>query len=125
MIPTRNPWIRFVHVWVLAMLSGAAGGILTDAVWAQGFGGQRLIERINGHDMVAGEVIVKYFAAKTAGERAQADAIVSAIKDDDLGNSGGRIRHIRSTRCDAATLVSYFQGAPGVEYAEPNSSCTR
>jgi serine protease len=120
MSPRRSASIRFVHVWVLAMLLGAAGGILTDAVWAQGFGGQRLIERINGHDAVAGEVIVKYFAAKTAGERAQADAIVAAIKDDDLGNSGGRIRHIRSTRYDAATLVSYFQGAPGVEYAEPN-----
>jgi subtilisin family serine protease len=120
MIPMRTPSIRFVHVLVLGMLFGGAGWILSDGVLAQGFGGQRLIERLNGHDAVAGEVIVKYFAPKTASERAQTDAIVAASKDDDLGNSGGRIRHIRSTRYDAATLVSYFQGAPGVEYAEPN-----
>jgi serine protease len=112
--------VRFGHVVLLALLCSAAGWVLSSQAAAQGPAGQRLVERVNGHDAVSGDVIVKYLNPRTAGERAQADAMVSATKDVDLGDQRGRLRHIHSDRFDTATLLAYFDGAPGVEYAEPN-----
>jgi len=70
------------------LLCSAAGWVLSSHVAAQGSAGQRQVERVNGHDAVAGDVIVKYVNPRTAGERAQADA-VAATKDDDLGTGAG------------------------------------
>jgi len=81
MLPIRTPSIRFGHRFVLAILCAAAGWVLTGGVLAQGLAGPQLIERINGHDAVAGEVIVKYFAAKSAGERAQTDPTQTTYTD--------------------------------------------
>ena len=115
----RTRSVRPGHVWLLVLLCSAAGWVLSSHVAAQGSAGQRQVERVDGHDAVAGDVIVKYVNPRTAGERAQADA-VAATKDEDLGTSGGRLRHIHSNQFDTATLLNYFRGAPGVEYAEPN-----
>ena len=110
---------RFLPVLLLASLVTATGWVLSGGVLAQGPPGQRTTDRVNGHDAVAGEGIVKYVAPRTTAELAQTDAIIAATSDDDLGGNG-RLRHIRSDRFDAAALVSFFRGAPGVEYAEPN-----
>jgi subtilisin family serine protease len=107
-----------LHILLLALVA-AAGWVLADGVLAQGPPGARPDDRVNGYAAAPGEVIVKYVTPRTIAELAQTDAIIGATRDDELGGDR-RIRHIRSDRFDAATLVSYFRGAPGVEYAEPN-----
>ena len=114
----RTRSARIGQACILALLC-SAGLLLSSRVTAQGPPAQRRVERVNGHDAVAGDVIVKYVNPRTAVELAQANA-VSATQDNDLGTSGGRLRHIHSDRFDTATLLAYFDGAPGVEYAEPN-----
>ncbi len=113
--------VRFTRYALVLFVIGAAAWVLTGGLFAQGRG-QRGAghDRVNGHEAAAGEVIVKYRNPKNAAERAQVDAIVDAEQDDELGDSSGRVRHIKSRRFDAATLVAYFNGAPDVEYAEPN-----
>jgi Subtilase family len=97
----RTRSVRPGHVWVLVLLCSAAGWVLSSHVAAQGAAGQR-----HGAGQrprhVAGDVIVKYVNPRTAGERAQADA-VATTKDDDLGTSGGRLRHIHSNQFDTAS----------------------
>ena len=113
--------LRLARYSLVLFVVGAAAWLLTGGLFAQGRG-QRGAghDRVNGREAAAGEVIVKYRNSKNAAERAQINAIVDAEQDDDLGDSNGRLRHIKSRRFDAATLVAYFNGAPDVEYAEPN-----
>ena len=109
--------IRSARHLLPVCLIAATAWILTNALSAQA---QRNSgrDRVNGHDAESGEVLVKYRAGHTPDERAQHNAVVDADQDEAVGN--GRIRRVHSRRFDAATLVSYFQDKPDVEYAEPN-----
>src|SRR5687767_3286854 len=98
--------IRVARYCLALLVLVAAGWILSGGLSAQGPGGQRLRDRFNGHEAVSGEVIVKYRTVKNAAERAQINAIIDAEKDDEIGDSSGRLRHIKSRRFDAATLVA-------------------
>jgi hypothetical protein len=95
----------------IALWVAGAASVLISGLAAQGPGGPRPRDRVNGHDAAPSEVIVKYKTPKSAGERAAVNAMVDAEQDDDLGGGDGRIRHVKSRRFDAATLVAYFRGA--------------
>jgi subtilisin family serine protease len=115
-----TPLTRYARSCFVLLVIAAAARLLSGGLFAQGPGGRGPKDRVNGREAEANEVIVKYRNPKSAAERNQINAIVDADKDDPIGDDEGRIRHIRSRRFDAATLVAYFSGAPDVEYAEPN-----
>src|SRR5262245_20758236 len=111
----NTQWIRFAKTRALASVLAGAAWILSDSATAQG-GRPRDVD--NGREAAANEVLVKFNRPQNANERAQTRASVDADVDEDLVVNG--VRRIRSRRFDAATLVNFFQGAPNVEYAEPN-----
>ena len=110
---------RLARNLFVAFVIGAAVWILTGGLSAQspGQGGGTGRDRFNGHETVSNEVLVKFGRAPTPDERAQHNAVIDADIDEDVANG---VRRIRSRRFDTATLVTYFVGAPNVEYAEPN-----
>ena len=100
-----------------AVIAGAAG-ILVNGLAAQGPRSQSGHDLVRGREAAAGEVLVKFRADQSSAERTQVDAILDADRDED--GPVRRLRTIHSRRFDASTLVAFFQGAPDVEYAEPN-----
>lgn len=87
-----------------------------ESAYAQG---GRAIESHNGHEVVAGEVLVKFRDATTASVAAQEmDREMEAENDEELGDR--RTRRIRSRAYDTATLLAMTAGRADVEYVEPN-----
>ena len=90
-------------------------------------------ERFAGHEVVAGEVIVRFraaIAAQAAGDVSAAqlsawreklaavEQELDADRDEELGLFGARLIHSRTK--DAAALIALLAARPDVEYAEPN-----
>jgi subtilisin family serine protease len=84
-------------------------------------------ESHQGHDAVAGQVLIKFQQAPPDNPQAQAEIaahIQQAKIDGDIdvartiGSAGWMLFHSRSK--DVATLMSIHTGAPGVLYVEPN-----
>ena len=77
-----------------------------------------LIERVNGREAVAGEVLVKLKGLAPAAEVAGVRALVAAESDLPVGRTGARL--FRSRSLSAAALVQLLAQHPDVVYAEPN-----
>jgi subtilisin family serine protease len=90
-------------VAALAMPSGRAGDT------------QRGTIRINGHEAVAGDVLVKFRRAPSSADIEQA---TDADEHEVLGGRG--IRRIHSRSMDTAALIAALKARGDVEYAEPN-----
>src|SRR5262245_7719491 len=76
---------------------------------SQGRGGQRsATERINGREVVSGEVLVKFNRALPGDELAQIGALADADSLSRIGRTG--IRRVRSRSLSAAALLARFAG---------------
>lgn len=94
----------------------AACLLATGMAWGKGV---RSVELHEGHEVVAGEVLVKFRDAATAYVAAQeVDREVEAEDDEEIGDR--RTRRIRSRVYDTATLLALTARRADVEYAEPN-----
>jgi subtilisin family serine protease len=69
----------------------------------------------DGHEIVPGEVLVKYRDPTMAGE-----AALEMDADHDEGIGGMATRRVHSRRYDTATLLAILAKRTDVEYAEPN-----
>lgn len=95
----------------LAMATGGMG-----AAYGQGV---RSIELHNGHEVAAGEILVKFRDQATAAMAAQEmDVEMDADHDEEIGEKTKR--RIHSRRYDTATLLAITAKRTDVEYAEPN-----
>jgi subtilisin family serine protease len=87
---------------------------LATAAWGRG-----AVELHEGHEVVSGEVLVKFRDAATATLAAQEmGREVEAEDDEEIGDR--RTRRIRSRVYDTATLLALTARRADVEYAEPN-----
>ncbi len=75
-------------------------------------------EIVNGHEAVAGEVIVKLRDGATDFNVADCERDADADHDEEIGGRGARLIHSRSK--NAATLVRELSARGDVLYAEPN-----
>lgn len=81
--------------------------------------GVRQVELHEGHEVAAGEVLVKFRDAATAALSAQEmGREVEAEDDEEIGDR--RTRRMRSRVYDTATLLALTARRADVEYAEPN-----
>ncbi len=73
------------------------------------------VERVNGHEAVAGEVLIKL---RTAAARAD----IIQLADADTFRAAGRLgtHRMRSRSASAAALLQRLARHPDVEYVEPN-----
>lgn len=76
------------------------------------------VERVNGREAVAGEVLVKLRGLAPAAELAEISALTAAESATPVGLSG--VRRLRSQSLSAAALVQLLAEHPYVVYAEPN-----
>ncbi len=80
-------------------------------------------ESLNGHEAVAGEVLVK-FKSVPAGRVNQVPAVTRAITAEDIDSSRnvgtGETFRMHSRSKDVRTLITELSANPDVEYAEPN-----
>ena len=74
-----------------------------------------LVERINGRDAVAGEVLLKL---QPASDLAQIEALTDAESLKGIGR--GRAYRLRSKSLDTKRLLGLLGKHPSVRYAEPN-----
>ena len=97
-----------------------AAVIATESVSSQGTrnGQGPRITRLNGREVVEGEVLVRYRA--NVGANARRLAEVRAETDDGapLGRRGAR--HLQSNRRTTAEMLAALKNNPDVLYAEPN-----
>lgn len=98
----------------------AAASLMQVPTASQSPRGPRQGVTVNGHLAVAGEVLVQFVDMPVA-VAAQLPNIEQQI-DADLNVGVGRqgLRRFRSRSLDVETLLAFFQGQPGVVYAEPN-----
>jgi subtilisin family serine protease len=101
---------------VLALV--AALIIQSPVLESQARPGEPPIVRVNGHDAVAGEVLVQFSSEPGAAGREMMAAQIDAAENTAVGRRG--LRRFRSRSFDVETLLEYFRSQPGVEYAEPN-----
>lgn len=88
-------------------------------------GGPRGAVNVSGHLAVANEVLVQ-FVDMPAAVAAQLQIIEQQIDADvNLGIGRQGLRRFRSRTVDVETLLAFFQGQPGVLYAEPNYLLTK
>jgi subtilisin family serine protease len=89
---------------------------LLTAPGAQSVGAQRRqTALINGHEVVAGEALVKFRTPPLPGDVEQA---VDADRNEGIGGHG--VRRVHSKKLGTAALVAALARRSDVEYAEPN-----
>lgn len=76
------------------------------------------IERVNGREAAAGEVLLKFRRTLALDELARIGTLVDADANRQIGRTG--VRRLRSRSLDAATLIALLANYDDVEYAEPN-----
>ena len=76
------------------------------------------IELVEGRQVVANEVLVKFHASATAGSIAQAEQDEDVDSDEEVGGIGVRLFHSRGK--DVATLLTELKARSDVAYVEPN-----
>ena len=74
---------------------------------------------VNGHEAVAGEVLVRLRDAAAAAERDQLEQQLDADESHELGHGLGMHR-IHSRSFDVRTLLAFLAGIRPSTYAEPN-----
>jgi len=75
-------------------------------------------ELVEGRQVVANEVLVKFHASATAGSIAQAEQDEDVDLDEEVGGTGVRLFHSRGK--DVATLLTELKARSDVAYVEPN-----
>jgi subtilisin family serine protease len=97
-----------------------AAVIATESVSSQGNrnGQGPRITRLNGHEVVEGEVLVRYRANVGALERRLTESTVESDDGAPLGRRGAR--RLRSNRRSTAEMLAVLKSNPDVLYAEPN-----
>src|SRR5215510_3169723 len=108
---------RFLRVAVVIGLSGASLVLAPRSIVAQR-AARFDRETINGRDVVAREVLVKFRQPPSASELAQLRADGDADDVRSLGRSG--VFRLRSRSRSAAALAAALARRPDVAYAEPN-----
>src|SRR5262245_8374302 len=73
---------------------------------------------IDGHEVVEGEVLVKYRDQYQTLRHAQIESMAGADEVEAIDRSG--LRRLHSGRLKASELLSALQDDPDVEFAEPN-----
>ncbi len=107
--PSKSFRVASVALCAACLLAGGTA-------WGKG---ARSVELHEGHEVVAGEVLVKFRDAATATLAAQeVGREVEAEDDEEIGDR--RTRRIRSRVYDTATLLALTARRADVEYAEPN-----
>ena len=114
MFVTLDPKRRFL----LFVIVAAGVSVLVGNAQQPNPGRPAAPEMVNGHEAVAGEVLVKFRRPVTAAERARTAAQLDLDHDVALNSAG--VRHLRSRGLRTSALLAHFQGAANVEYAEPN-----
>ncbi|BBJ00364.1 hypothetical protein FGKAn22_20560 [Ferrigenium kumadai] len=95
------------------LLAGSRG------IQAAGGQGVQAVALHNGHEVVPGEILVKFHDQATAAVGAQEmDVEMDADRDEEVGDKSRR--RIHSRRYDTATLLAITSKRTDVEYAEPN-----
>ncbi len=72
---------------------------------------------VNGHEAVAGEVLVKFVRSLSAGDQLQ---LVQDLDVEEREEVGENIQRIRSRGLDVETLLSILRAQGTAAYAEPN-----
>jgi len=75
-------------------------------------------ELVEGRQVVANEVLVKFHASATAGSIAQAEQDEDVDSDEEVGGIGVRLFHSRGK--DVSTLLTELKARSDVAYVEPN-----
>lgn len=115
-MPTPGTRTPVMMASVLALVAGLV--IQSPVLESQARPGEPPIVRVNGHDAVAGEVLVQFSSEPGAVGREMMAAQIDAAENTAVGRRG--LRRFRSRSFDVETLLEYFRSQPGVEYAEPN-----
>jgi serine protease len=100
--------------WTVALVAVLAV-ILVAAPGGSGAPPQSPRAVVNGREVVAGEVLVKF---RTAPARAEVDRDVDADRHESIGSAGSRRIHSRSL--DTSALIDRLARRADVEYVEPN-----
>jgi serine protease len=87
-------------------------------ITAAGDGKRKTSEFINGREVVAGEVIVKFHERVLPGSIDKAKKNSEVDSDKHVGGKGARLLHSRSK--NTATLIAELSTNPDVIYVEPN-----
>jgi subtilisin family serine protease/fibronectin type 3 domain-containing protein len=92
---------------------------------SQGRGAPRQSVVVNGHLAVANEVLVQFvdMPGAVAAQQGVIEQQIDADTNEGIGRQG--LRRFRSRSFDVETLLAFFQGQPGVLYAEPNYLLTK
>ena len=92
---------------------------------SQGRGASRQSVVVNGHLAVANEVLVQFvdMPGAVAAQQGVIEQQIDADTNEGIGRQG--LRRFRSRTFDVETLLAFFQGQPGVLYAEPNYLLTK
>jgi subtilisin family serine protease/subtilase family serine protease len=115
MTPALRRWLAAA---VPAIVVLAASSILDTPASTQGRRPRFQVERINGHDAVAGEVLVKFRRALDELELEAFDRSADADRHHPVGGAG--VRLVRSRSQSAAALVAMLRAHPDVLFVEPN-----
>jgi len=76
-------------------------------------------ENVNGHEAVAGEVLVQFTGAASPNARRMLATQADADVDVQVGGNG-RLRRLHSRNFDVPTLISFLRTQGEVEFVEPN-----
>jgi subtilisin family serine protease len=79
---------------------------------------QQATEIVEGHEAVAGEVLVQFASSAPAGRHLDLEQAVEAVENVPVGRAG--LRRYRSSAFDVETLLAHFRAQPDVVFAEPN-----
>jgi subtilisin family serine protease len=74
---------------------------------------------LNGHEAVAGEVLIRLRDVVAAAERGQLEQQLDADESRELGHGLG-LQRIHSRSFDVRTLLAFLRTHPSVAYVEPN-----
>jgi subtilisin family serine protease len=115
-----NP--RSLRSLLPGLLTFVALLVLTVQVTTQGQSGRGQgpdRETLNGLDVVAGEVLVKFRTPPGLAERDQLDFQLGNDRNEEVGG-GINVRRLHSRVFDTLSLLAFFRAQPNVEYVEPN-----
>ena len=92
--------------------------VLVAPLQSQGPPGPPDTVSVNGHDAVAGEVLVQFADASAAGTHRALAQQIDAVENVPVGR--GHLRRFRSRVFDVHALLAFFRAQRGVVFAEPN-----
>jgi subtilisin family serine protease len=100
-----------------ALTAGILTCLMTAPVTGQGARSQKL-EKIKGHDAVAGDVIVKFRGAPSPSLLAIVGRQIDEERHERVGSRGAYLFHSKGFAADA--VIRFLSQQPDVEFAEPN-----